>query len=126
PGGGVAFIRVLKAVDDLKLKGDEKVGSQIVRRALYAPIRQIAENAGTDGAIVAQKVEETDGPFGFNADTLEYTDLVEDGVIDPTKVARTALENAASVATLLLTTNAAISEIPEEKKEKKTPQMPPY
>jgi len=126
PGGGVAFIRALETVDALDLAGDEKVGSQIVRRALYAPIRQIAENAGIDGAIVAQKVEETDGAYGFNADTLEYTDLVEAGVIDPTKVARTALENAASVATLLLTTNAAISEIPEEKEKKAAPQMPAY
>ncbi len=126
PGGGVAFIRVLKAIDSLKLSGDEQVGSRIVRRALYAPIRQIAENAGIDGAIVAQKVEEGEGPYGFDADTLEYTDLVQAGVIDPTKVARTALENAASVATLLLTTNAAISEIPEEKEKKAAPQMPAY
>jgi len=126
PGGGVAFIRALEAVDALDLAGDEKVGAQIVRRALYAPIRQIAENAGIDGAIVAQKVEETDGTYGFNADTLEYTDLVEAGVIDPTKVTRTALENAASVATLLLTTNAAISEIPEKKEKKAAPEMPAY
>ena len=89
-----------------------------MRRALYAPIKQIAENSGVDGAIVAQKVEEGNGNYGFNADTLEYGNLVEQGVVDPTKVARTALENAASVATLLLTTNAAISEIPEEKKKK--------
>ena len=126
PGGGVAFIRALKAIDKLKLTGDQKVGAQIVRRALYAPIKQIAENAGIDGAIVAQKVEESDGSQGFNADTLEYTDLVKAGVIDPTKVARTALENAASVATLLLTTNAAISDIPEEKDKKAGQQMPAY
>ena len=127
PGGGVAFLRTLKAIDALKLAGDEAIGASIVRRALYAPIRQIAENAGVDGAIVAQKVEETDSNFGFNADTLKYEDLVEAGVIDPTKVARTALENAASVATLLLTTNAAISDIPEEKKRSAPAHRhPPY
>jgi chaperonin GroEL len=118
PGGGVAFLRALKAIDALKLGGDEAIGAGIVRRSLYAPIKQIAENAGIDGAIVAQKVEESKGNIGFNADTLEYENLVEAGVIDPTKVSRTALENAASVATLLLTTNAAISEIPEEKKKR--------
>jgi chaperonin GroEL len=118
PGGGVALIRALKGIDELKLSGDEAAGAQIVRRALYAPIKQIAENAGVDGAIVAQNVEGKNGNYGFNADTLEYGNLVEQGVIDPTKVVRTALENASSVATLLLTTNAAISEIPEEKKKK--------
>jgi chaperonin GroEL len=117
PGGGVAYLRALKAIDRLKLDGDQAIGASIVRRALYAPIKQIAQNAGIDGGIVAQKVEENKGNYGFNADTLEYGDLVEQGVIDPTKVSRTALENAASVATLLLTTNAAISEIPEEKKK---------
>ncbi len=117
PGGGVAYLRTLKAIDALKLDGDLAIGAAIVRRALYAPIRQIAQNAGIDGAIVAQKVEEGKGNYGFNADNLQYVDLVEEGVIDPTKVTRTALENAASVATLLLTTNAAISEIPEEKKK---------
>jgi chaperonin GroEL len=118
PGGGVAYLRSLKAIDALKLEGDEAIGASIIRRALYAPIKQIAENAGVDGAIVAQKVDEHSGNYGFNADSLEYGDLVEQGVVDPTKVARTALENAASVATLLLTTNAAISEIPDEKKRK--------
>jgi len=117
PGGGVAYLRALKAIDRLKLDADQAIGAAIVRRALYAPIKQIAQNSGVDGGIVAQKVEDNKGNYGFNADTLEYGDLVEQGVIDPTKVARTALENAASVATLLLTTNAAISEIPEEKKK---------
>ncbi|MCD6405691.1 MAG: chaperonin GroEL [Planctomycetes bacterium] len=126
PGGGVALVRALKVIGKLDLSGEEKVGADIVRRALYAPIKQIAQNAGIDGAIVAQKVEEGKDAFGFNADTLKYTDLVKAGVIDPTKVARTALENAASVAALLLTTNAAISEIPEEKGKKAAPQMPPY
>jgi len=121
PGGGVAYLRALKAIDALKLRGDEAIGASIVRRALYSPIKQIAENSGVDGAIVAQAVEAKHGNYGFNADTLEYGDLVEQGVVDPTKVARTALENAASVATLLLTTNAAISEIPEEKKRKASP-----
>ncbi len=126
PGGGVALVRALGSIDKIKLSADERVGAEIVQRALYAPIKQIAENAGIDGAIVAQKVSETDGANGFNADTLEYTDLVKDGVIDPTKVTRTALENASSVATLLLTTNAAIADMPEEKGKKSGPQMPPY
>jgi chaperonin GroEL len=121
PGGGVAYLRALKAIDAMKLSGDEAIGASIIRRALYAPIKQIAENAGVDGAIVAQKVEENKGNFGFNADSLKYGDIVEAGVVDPTKVARTALENAASVATLLLTTNAAISELPEEKKKRAAP-----
>lgn len=125
PGGGVAFLRALASIDKLDIADDERVGAEIVKRSLYAPIKQIAENAGVEGAIVAQRVEEGKGGMGFNADTLEYADLVKAGVIDPTKVTRTALENAASVATLLLTTNAAISEIPEEKK-KAAPAMPQY
>jgi chaperonin GroEL len=100
----------------LKLDGDEAVGAGIIRRALEAPIRQISENAGVDGAIVVQAVraDKREG-FGFNAATAEYEDLVAAGVIDPTKVVRTALQNAASVATLLLTTDALITEVKEEK-----------
>ncbi len=121
PGGGVAVLRARTKLDGLrrKLTGDEKVGVDIVSRALSAPIKQIAINTGLDGSIVAQKVEESnDTNFGFNAMTQKYTDLVKDGVIVPTKVERIALQNASSVASLLLTTDAAIVEIKEKKKEK--------
>jgi chaperonin GroEL len=115
PGGGVALLRASKALD--KLKGgdqDEKTGIDIIRRAVEAPIVQIARNSGVEGAIVVDKVlESKDVNFGFNADTLEYGDLVKGGVIDPTKVVRCALENAASVSSLLLTTGAIIAEIPQ-------------
>jgi chaperonin GroEL len=118
PGGGVAMLRARKAIDKLKLKGDQKVGADIIRRALIEPIKQIAENAGEDGSIIAQKVEESADPhFGFNALTHTYEDLVKSGVIVPTKVERCALQNAASIAGLLLTTDALVSEIPEKKKK---------
>ena len=117
PGGGVAVLRALKVLDKVKCDGDEKTGVDIVRRALVAPIKQIAENSGLDGSIVAAKVMESDEVnYGYNALTCKYTDLVKDGVIVPTKVERTALQNAASVAGLLLTTDAIVSEIPEKKK----------
>ncbi|MCK6474794.1 MAG: chaperonin GroEL [Planctomycetes bacterium] len=120
PGGGVSLVRAADALEDLKLKGDEMVGVEIVRRALEAPCRQIAENAGHEGAIVVQKIrEEKNVNFGFNALTEEYEDLVKSGVFDAAKVVKTALQNAASVAGLLLTTDAVISELP--KKEKKGP-----
>jgi chaperonin GroEL len=125
PGGGVALLRSIATVETLakKLSGDEQIGALIVRRALEAPLRQIAGNAGVDGSIVIQKVREAkEQGFGYNAATAEYEDLVKAGVIDPTKVVRTALQNAASIATLLLTTEAVISEIPEEKPK---PKMPP-
>jgi len=122
-GGGVALLRASSAIDKLKLKGDQAVGADIVRRALDAPIKQIAENAGLDGAVVADKVRSNDGHFGLDASTLEYGDLVKAGVIDPTKVVRSALQNASSVASLLLTTEAIVSEIPEEKKP--APAGPP-
>ncbi|MBI3817199.1 MAG: chaperonin GroEL [Planctomycetes bacterium] len=116
PGGGVALVRCIATVEALKLEGDEAVGAGIIRRALEAPIRQIAENAGEDGAIVIQNVRNSKVEhYGFNAATGEYEDLVASGVIDPTKVVRTALQNAASVSTLLLTTDALISEAKEEK-----------
>ncbi len=116
PGGGVALLRASANLDSIKAKGDEAIGVDIIRRAIQAPIRQISENAGFDGAVVVGKVlDNSKESFGFNAATSEYTDLVKDGVIDPTKVVRTALQNAASVATLLLTTEALITEIPEEK-----------
>jgi chaperonin GroEL len=119
PGGGVAVLRARRALENAG-KGateDEKVGIDIVRRAVAYPIRQIAQNAGEDGSIVAQKVEDNDqANFGYNALTGEYGDLIEQGVIVPTKVERSALQNAASIAGLLLTTDALISEIKEKKK----------
>jgi chaperonin GroEL len=117
PGGGVALMRASKALDGLKLEHDQKVGADIVRRAIEAPIRWIAQNAGVEGSIVVQKVKEGKDAYGYNAATDEYEDLVKAGVIDPTKVVRSALQNAASIASLLLTTEAMVSEIPEEKKE---------
>ena len=116
PGGGVAVLRAMAVLDKIKTTGDEKTGVDIVRRALVAPIKQIAENSGLDGAIVADKVLNSEDPnFGYDAMAGKYTDLVKAGVIVPTKVERTALQNAASVAGLLLTTDAVISEIPEKK-----------
>ncbi len=117
PGGGVALIRAAKALEKVKpANEDEKTGIDIVRRAVEAPIRQIATNSGVDGAIVVEKVRDAkDVNFGFNAETLEYGDMFKFGVLDPTKVVRSALQNAASVATLLLTTDAVISDIPEKK-----------
>src|SRR5436189_272379 len=117
PGGGVALLRAAKALDKLKsADDDEKTGIDIIRRAVEAPIKQIAWNSGVEGAIVVDKVMESkDVNFGFNADTLEYGDLLKGGVIDPTKVVRSTLENAASVSSLLLTTGAIIAEIPEKR-----------
>jgi len=122
PGGGVALVRATRALDSLKLEGDQKVGAEIVRRSLEEPLRWIAQNAGHEGSIVVQKVKEGKGGFGFNAQTEQYEDLTKAGVIDPTKVVRIALENAASVAGLLLTTEAMVTDIPEEEKG---PAMPP-
>ena len=116
PGGGVSMLRVLPALDKIKTSGDEKIGVDIVRRAVVAPIKQIAENAGLDGSIVAQKVMESkDKNFGYDALRKEYGDMVKAGVIVPTKVERAALQNGASIASLLLTTDAVVSEIPEKK-----------
>ncbi len=116
PGGGVALLRASKAIDKLKLEGDEKVGAMIVKRALEEPIRQIVENAGLEGSVVVEKVKaETVATRGFNAESLEYVDMLQAGIIDPTKVERIALQNAASVASLLLTTEALITDLPEEK-----------
>jgi len=120
-GGGVAYLRTLKALDKLKVEGDEKVGANIVRRALEEPIRQIATNAGAEGSIVVQHVLEKTGNFGFNAETEEYEDLMEAGIIDPTKVTRIALQNAASVAGLMVTTEALVTEIPEKKEKMPMP-----
>jgi chaperonin GroEL len=123
PGGGVAMLRVLPALDKIKASGDEKVGVDIVRRAVLAPIKQIAENAGLDGSIVAQKVMESkEKNFGYDALRKEYGDMIKFGVIVPTKVERIALQNGASIASLLLTTDAIVSEIPEKKET--PPAMP--
>jgi len=123
PGGGVALLRAAKGLDKLKLEGDQAVGLQIVRRALEEPMRWIAQNAGNEGSIVVAKVRDMKQDEGFNAATDNYEDLVKAGVIDPAKVVRNALQNASSIASLLLTTEALVSEIPEEKKE--GPAMPP-
>jgi len=130
PGGGVALLRSIPALEGArsKAKGDAKIGVDIVRRALEEPLRQIAQNAGFEGAVVVDKVRETKTEEGFNASVDKYENLVEAGVIDPTKVVRSALQNAASIASLLLTTEALVSEIPEEKKEDGgggPPGMPP-
>src|SRR5205085_1650811 len=122
PGGGVALARCVPALDKLKLESDEQTGVNIVKRALQEPARQIAENAGEEGAIVLGKINDSkDQNFGYNAQTGEYEDLVKAGVLDPTKVVRTALQNAGSIASLMLTTEALVAEIPEEKK---APAMP--
>jgi chaperonin GroEL len=116
PGGGVALLRASKAVDRVKAEGDEKVGAMIVKRALEEPIRQIVENAGAEGSVIVEKVKsETVPNRGYDAETMEYVDMVQAGIIDPTKVERVALQNAASIASLLLTTEALITDIPEEK-----------
>jgi chaperonin GroEL len=117
PGGGVALLRCAKVLEHLKLEGDQKVGADIVRKAIESPLRWIATNAGVEGSIVVQRVKESKDPsFGYNAASDTYEDLVKAGVIDPTKVVRSALQNAASIAALLLTTEAMVSEIPDEKK----------
>jgi chaperonin GroEL len=122
PGGGVALARCVAALDKLKADGDEQIGINVVKRALQEPLRQIAENAGEEGAIVLGKINDSkDNNFGFNALTGEYEDLVKAGVLDPTKVVRTALQNAGSIASLMLTTEALISELPEKKE---APAMP--
>jgi chaperonin GroEL len=116
PGGGVALLRAASAIDALKLEGDEKVGAMIVRRALEEPIRQIVENAGLEGSVIVEKVKaEKVVTRGFDAESLEFVDMIQAGIIDPTKVERVALQNAASVASLLLTTEALITDLPEEK-----------
>jgi chaperonin GroEL len=122
PGGGVAFIRAQKALDNIKgLEGDEAVGVQIVRRAIEEPLRTLADNAGQEGALIVQEVKKRKGNEGYNVVTGEYVDLVKAGVVDPTKVTRSALQNAASISGLLLTTEAIITELPEKDK---TPPMP--
>jgi len=126
PGGGVALLRTIDALEKVEsvypLGSDEKTGVNILKRAIEEPVRQIAENAGVDGAVVVQKIKEGRGDFGFNAQTMVYEDLIKAGVVDPTKVVRTALENAVSAASMLLTTEAVVSELP--KKEEQHNHMP--
>ena len=122
PGGGVALIRAQKALDSVKLEGDEAVGLEIIRRAVEAPLRQLVANAGKEGALVVQEVKKAKGNEGYNVATGEYVDLVKAGVVDPTKVTRSALQNAASISGLLLTTEAVIADAPEKEK---APAMPP-
>jgi len=127
PGGGVALIRTLKALDKLKLEGEQQFGVEIVKKAIVEPAKQIAENAGIDGSIVVEKIKEGEGAFGFNAATEQFEDLMKAGIIDPTKVTRSALQNAASVAALLITTECMITEKPEDKKAGAgMPPMPEY
>jgi chaperonin GroEL len=115
-GGGVALLRASTSIDSLKLEGDEKVGAMIVKRALEEPIRQIVENAGLEGSVIVEKVKaEKVVTRGFDAESLEFVDMIQAGIIDPSKVERVALENAASVASLLLTTEALITDLPEDK-----------
>jgi chaperonin GroEL len=113
PGGGVALLRASKALDGLTVAGDEQIGVRIIRRAIEEPLRWIAANAGHEGSIVVQKVKEMAADEGFNAQTERYENLVLSGVIDPTKVVRSALQNAASIASLLLTTEAVVSQMPD-------------
>ena len=122
PGGGVALLRAAKVLQTLKLEGDEQVGVNIIIRAIEEPMRWIATNAGHEGSIVVQRVKDMKDEEGFNAQTEQYENLVQAGVIDPTKVVRSALQNAASIASLLLTTEAVISQIPE--KEHSNAAMP--
>jgi chaperonin GroEL len=122
PGGGVALIRAAATLANLRVSNDEKVGVRIIQKALEEPLRWIADNAGADGAVVLDKVKNGKGAFGFNAASEDFEDLVKAGIVDPTKVVRTALQNAASVAGLLITTEAMIADKPEKKKE--TPAMP--
>jgi len=122
PGGGVALLRTLSALDKLKMDGDQQIGVEIIKRAIEEPIRQIANNAGVEGSVVVERVKREKGSFGFDAGKEDYVDMIKAGIIDPTKVTRIALQNAASVASLMLTTEVMVTELPEEKE--KMPSMP--
>jgi chaperonin GroEL len=121
PGGGVALLRAQSALDKVSASGDEAVGVQIVKASLEAPLRQLVDNAGIEGALVVQEVRNGKGGYGYNVATGKYSDLTKDGVLDPAKVTRSALQNAASIAGLLLTTECMVTEIPAEEKP-----MPPH
>ncbi len=123
-GGGVALIRCIEALEKVKFGEDEQIGVNIVRRSLEAPLRFIAQNAGKEGSIVVEKVRAEKGSFGYNAEKDNYEDMIKAGIVDPTKVTRTALQNAASVAGLLITTECLITEVKEEKDGKSAPPMP--
>ena len=120
----MALLRAGKALEKVRLSGNEKIGADIVRRALEEPLRMIAQNAGWEGPVVLGKVRESSGNFGFNAETEQYEDLVAAGIIDPTKVVRTALENAASIAGLMVTTECLVTEGPEKEKKPAAPTPP--
>ncbi|PIW91903.1 MAG: molecular chaperone GroEL, partial [Candidatus Nealsonbacteria bacterium CG_4_8_14_3_um_filter_37_23] len=126
PGGGVALLRAIPALEKLeeKLEEDEKTGLRILKKSLEIPIRLIAENAGFDGAVVVEEVKKNKGAFGFNAQTMKYEDLMASGIVDPTKVVRSALENAASAASMFLITEAVVGEYPEKEEKSKMPSMP--
>jgi chaperonin GroEL len=123
PGGGVAYLRCLSLLEKMKAEGDKKIGVEIIRKALEEPIRQIANNAGLEGSVVCERVKNEKGAFGFDASKDEYTDMIKAGIIDPTKVVRLALQNASSVASLMITTEALVAEKPEKKGP--YPPMPP-
>jgi chaperonin GroEL len=122
----VALVRAIKALDGLKLEGDVATGANILRRALEEPLRQIATNAGVEGSVVVEKVKSLKGNEGFNAATGEYVDMIKAGIVDPTKVTRSALQNAASIAAMLLTTESLVTDKPEDKKGSPAPPMPDY
>ncbi len=124
PGGGVALLRAISELGELKVEGDEKTGVSILKRALEEPIRIIAQNAGIDGAVVAEEVKKRKGSYGFNAEMMSYQDLMETGIVDPTKVVRSALENAASAAAMFLTTECVVAEKPTKEEKTKIPPMP--
>ena len=124
PGGGVAYMRAMKVLEKVQFPGEEQLGVNLIKRALEEPVRQIANNAGFEGSVVVQHVMEGEGSFGFNAETGIYEDLMKAGIVDPTKVTRFALQNAASVAGLLMTTEAMVAEKPEKEKPS-APAMPP-
>ena len=123
PGGGVAYLRALKDLKKAKFPGEEQLGANLIIRALEEPTRQIANNGGFEGSVVVQRVMEGEGSFGFNAETGSYEDLMKAGIVDPTKVTRFALQNAASVAGLLMTTEATVAEKPKKEKPS-APNMP--
>jgi chaperonin GroEL len=115
-GGGIALLKAIPKIEELKLEGDEKTGAEIVKRALEEPARQIATNAGLEGSLVVERLKKESGNIGFDAEALEFGDLVERGIIDPTKVTRSAIQNAASISSLMLTTEVLVTDIPEKKK----------
>jgi chaperonin GroEL len=111
-------VNAIKVLDEIQAEGDERIGVNIIRRALEEPLRQIAHNAGVEGSVIVEKVKELPAGHGYNAATGEFVDMVKAGIVDPAKVTRTALENAASIAAMLLTTEALVAEVPEEKEKK--------